>query len=139
MTDETYIADLTTFNGRFKDARRTEGFSSPGALAAKLSLPESTVRRWEDPDGTKRPHEATITAAARVLRHRVKWLLDGDGDRYVEGAGPPPTKQLGDAPPGKDAGTMTVEECEAQVDHAIDTVEHALRTLRFVKSQLRKR
>jgi transcriptional regulator with XRE-family HTH domain len=137
VTDENYIPDLSSFNGRFKDARRSEGFSSPGALAAKLKLPESTVRRWEKPGGTQKPRAATIAPAAKVLRHQVDWLLDGTGDRYVEGAGPP-TEQPADAPIEKSRPTI-VEECEARLDQAIDSVEHALRTLQYARNQLRKR
>ena len=94
------------------------------------------MRRWEKPGGTQKPHAATIAPAAKVLRHRVEWLLDGKGDRYVEGAGPPTARPM-DAPIEK--GRPTVEECEVRLDHAIDSVEHALRTLRYARNQLRKR
>ncbi len=136
MTSETYIPDLSSFNGRISDARRTEGFSSPGALAKKADLPESTVRRWESGE-TKRPRKVQLAAAAKVLRHRVEWLLKGEGDRYVDGA-EAPAGRLDDAT-AENGQPLTVDECKAHVDHAIDSVECALRALQYVKSQLRKR
>ena len=88
MTDDTavtadwYHEDKATLGDRLTWAREAAGLSQQ-ALAKRLGVKLSTLKRWED--DLAEPRANRLTLLSGLLNVSLKWLLTGQGADHMEG------------------------------------------------------
>ncbi len=72
-----YDPDVATFGDRLAAAREQAGLSQ-AALAKRLGVKASTVRKWED--DLAEPRANRLSMLAGLLGVSMGWLISGSGD-----------------------------------------------------------
>ncbi len=73
--------DVATFGDRLAAAREAAGME-PAALARRLGVKASTIRKWEE--DLSEPRANRLSMIAGLLGVSITWLIDGTGEG-VEG------------------------------------------------------
>lgn len=89
MTD-WYGPDAATFGDRVAAAREAAGMNQV-ALATRLGIRETTLRKWEN--DVSEPRANRLSMLSGVLNVSMRWLITGEGDGIEPPDGNPATTQ----------------------------------------------